>query len=96
MRAIGRSKSVVREGEPGEASRLAIVTPWYARCREMIFFFCGRPSALFTYQASLIAVSFASDPEFANSAAAHARGRDADQSLPRARVLIAGTLPAKL
>jgi hypothetical protein len=29
----------------------------------MIFFFCGRPSALFMYQTSLIWVSFASEPE---------------------------------
>ena len=74
---------------------LAIVTPWYARCREMIFFFCGRPSALLMYQASLIAVSFASDPEFANSTLVMPAG-----AMPINRsassVLIAGTLPAKL
>ena len=29
----------------------------------MIFFFFGRPSALFMYQASLTCVSFASEPE---------------------------------
>jgi hypothetical protein len=61
----------------------------------MIFFFCGRPSALLTYQASLIAVSFASDPEFANSAFAMPAG-----AMPINRsassVLIAGTLPPKL
>ena len=33
----------------------------------MIFFLRGRPSALLTYHASLIAVSFASEPEFANN-----------------------------
>ena len=61
----------------------------------MIFFFCGRPNALLMYQASLIAVSFASDPEFANSTRAMPAG-----AMPINRsassVLIAGTLPAKL
>ena len=41
----------------------AIVTPWYALSRLTIFFFLGRPSALFMYQTSLIWLSFASDPE---------------------------------
>ena len=31
----------------------------------MIFFFSGRPSALFMYQIILMALSFASDPELA-------------------------------
>ena len=48
-----------------------------------------------TYHASLIAVSFASDPEFANNALAIPAG-----AMPISRsassVLIAGTLPPKL
>jgi hypothetical protein len=34
----------------------------------MIFFFFGRPSALFMYQTSLTWVSFASEPELAKNA----------------------------
>ena len=35
--------------------------------REMIFFFCGRPSALFMYQTILMTVSLASEPELAKN-----------------------------
>ena len=47
----------------------------------MIFFFCGRPSALLMYHASLIAVSFASDPELANSRPRHPWWCDPDEAL---------------
>ena len=33
----------------------------------MIFFFCGRPSALFRYQTILMAESLASEPELAKN-----------------------------
>ena len=91
---MGRSKSVWANASPVRLA-VAMVTPWYARCRAMIFFFCGRPSALLMYHASLIAVSFASDPELANSALDIPGG-----AIPIRRsassVLMAGTLPAKL
>ena len=74
---------------------VAIVTPWYARCREMIFFFCGRPSALLMYQASLMAVSFASEPELANSTRLMPAGA-IRISRSASSALMAGTLPAKL
>jgi hypothetical protein len=94
MRSIGRSKSSCAKASPVRLAA-AIVTPWYARLREMIFFFCGRPTALLTYHASLIAASFASDPEFANSTLAMPAG-----AIPISRsassALIAGTFPAKL
>ena len=61
----------------------------------MIFFFCGRPSALLTYHTSLIAVSFASDPEFANSALPMPAGA-MRISRSASSVAIAGTFPAKL
>ena len=35
--------------------------------RETIFFFCGRPSALFMYQIILTTVSLASEPELAKN-----------------------------
>ena len=61
----------------------------------MIFFFCGRPSALLMYQTSFMAVSFASDPEFANSTLAMPGGA-IRTSRSASSVEIAGTLPAKL
>ena len=94
MRAIGKSKSVCANARPVRLAA-AIVTPWYARWRAMIFFFCGRPSALLMYHASFTAVSFASEPEFANRtrpipAGAMRINRSASS------VDTAGTLPAKL
>ncbi len=61
----------------------------------MIFFFRGRPSALFTYQTSFTAVSFASEPEFANNTLPMPAG-----AIPINRsassVETDGTLPPKL
>ena len=61
----------------------------------MIFFFFGRPSALFMYQTSLTWVSLASEPEIAEE---HLRGRDRHNLLePFSASSIAGSwlLPVK-
>ena len=47
----------------------------------MIFFFCGRPSALFMYQTSLTWVSFASEPEAREEHLRHRHRRDLLQLL---------------